>query len=82
MEAFEKIINYSQSQSKHSQAYHREKNRMKQFYSYLRNNLSEDESKTLERLMKCQNKIIDAENMRFFVNGFKLGMSFAIETLN
>lgn len=82
MEAFEKIINYSQSQSQHSQLYHREKNRIGQLYSYLHDNLSGDELKTLERLMKSQNKISDSENMRFFVNGFKLGMSFAIESLN
>lgn len=82
MEAFEKIINYSQSQSQHSQLYHREKNRMEQFYSYLRNNLSVDELKIFEKFIKSQNKISDSENMRFFVNGFKLGMSFAIESLN
>ena len=82
MEALEQIIQSSSQLSQRTQSYHREKNRIGQFYSYLHDNLSGDELKTLENLVKSQDRLIDAENMRFFVNGFKLGMSFAVESLN
>lgn len=77
MEILEQIINSSSTQS-----YDCEKNRINQLYSHLQDNLSGDELKTLEKIIKCQNKLSNFENMHFFINGFELGMSFAVESLN
>ncbi|MGN0106392.1 MAG: DUF6809 family protein [Hominilimicola sp.] len=75
-------IQSSEIESKASIICSREKNRIKQFYKTLKNTLSDDELKTLDKLIKCEETIIASETMRLFMNGLRVGMSFSIETLN
>lgn len=65
-----------------NEKYFRYKNQLDQFYNLLRDNLAGDNLKTLERLISKQEQFNKVETMRFFINGFKLGMSLAIESLN
>lgn len=60
----------------------RYKNKISQQYTHLCNNLSDENLRRVKHMMAKQDKFIENETRRFFVNGFKLGMSFAIEILN
>ncbi|MBQ8301051.1 MAG: hypothetical protein IJX57_03720 [Clostridia bacterium] len=60
-------------------SYFREKNRINQCYNSIIENLSENDLKTFEKYINSEHKMREIENMRFFVNGFKAGMNFAIE---
>ncbi len=57
------------------------KNRANQLYEMLRENLSDKDAETLDRIIASSNRQAERENLRFFTNGFKLGMSFVIENM-
>jgi len=56
-----------------------ERNRIDQLYEYLKNNISSNQLNTLKRLMKSEYDLRQTENIRFFINGFRLGMSLKSE---
>ena len=56
-----------------------ERNRIDQLYESLKKDISSSQVTTLKRLMKSAYDIRQAENIRFFVNGFRLGMSLKSE---
>ena len=56
-----------------------ERNRINQMYECLKKSISPSQVTTLKRLMKSEYNIRQAENIRFFVNGFRLGMSLKSE---
>lgn len=52
-----------------------DRNRIEQCYDSLKNNLTSNQLSTLKKLMKSEYNLQQTENMRFFINGFRLGMS-------
>ena len=51
------------------------KNRVKQYYDILKKSLSDYELNILDKLIENHYKMSGKENMYFFINGFKHGMS-------
>lgn len=84
-EALERLYQNTIKPSKRDMRKDREylcaKNRANQLYEELRGKLSEKDIKTLDRIMASSNRQMERENLRFFTNGFKLGMSFTIENM-
>lgn len=52
-----------------------DRHRIEQCYDSLKNNLTSNQLSTLKKLMKSEYNLQQTENMRFFINGFRLGMS-------
>lgn len=52
-----------------------ERNRIEQLYEHLKSGISPSQLNTLKRLMKSEYDLRQAENTRFFINGFRLGLS-------
>lgn len=52
-----------------------ERHRIEQLYENLKANISPNQLATLKRLMKSEYDLRQAENTRFFINGFRLGLS-------
>lgn len=52
-----------------------DRNRIEQCYDSLKKTLTLNQLSTLKKLMKSEYNLQQTENMRFFINGFRLGMS-------
>ncbi len=57
-----------------------ERHRIDQLYNNLKESISPEQTNTLKRLMKSEYDLRQTENIRFFINGFRLGMSLNSET--
>lgn len=78
---YQHTIKPSNKDMKQDRAYLYAKNRANQLYEILREKLSEKDAKTLDRMMASSNRQMERESLRFFTNGFKLGLAFAIENM-
>lgn len=78
---YRNIIKPSNKDMKKDRAYLNAKNHANQLYEILREKLPEKDAELLDRIMASSTKQTERESLRFFTNGFKLGMSFAIENM-
>lgn len=53
------------------------KNQVNQYYQLLKNNLSKDDIKILDKLMNCNQRKEAIKSTCFFKNGFDLGLNTA-----
>lgn len=56
-----------------------ERLRIDQLYDYLKENITSRQLIALQKLLKSEYNVRQTENMRFFINGFRLGMSLNSE---
>lgn len=56
-----------------------ERHRIDQLYGNLKESISTNQLNTLKKLMKSEYDLRQTENIRFFINGFRLGMALKSE---
>lgn len=78
---YRNIIKPSNKDMKKDRAYLNAKNHANQLYEILREKLPEKDAELLDRIMASSTKQTERESLHFLTNGFKLGMSFAIENM-
>ncbi len=57
-----------------------ERHRIGQLYDRLKEIIPSEQQNTLKKLMKSEYDLRQTENIRFFINGFRLGVSLKAES--
>ncbi len=78
---YENTIHPNNKEMSSDREYLYAKNRANQLYETLRERLPKEEVQRLDRMVASSNRQMERENIRFFTNGFKLGLTFAVENM-